>query len=494
MADLYALILRLADRCLRRQGLCLAAIAVVAFVVLSSVALFVLRDFPNSGDEYAYLYEAQTLALGRVWNPARPGQEYFETNYIFVRDEKVFSVFPPGWPLVLAGAYRLGVPSWSVNPLLGALSLLILFWLGRTLYGARVALIAVGVTLMSPFYLFTSASYFSHTLCALLVLAATCFTVRVVSGGAVAQVLLVGALLGGAVLTRYYTAVLCAIPIGVLLCSRPRRLPASLAWLALGGAPFAAFLLFYNRALTGNPWSLSLSGVDLYFSRWFARNWFFRGIDMLASHLWSFLLWTPPALLVAYAYYLRRDFPGWRHRLIQFTFLCLVVGMFPYTDRGGNQYGPRYYFEGFPLLVLFTCAGLFGETSWGEKTRAGQRVFAWVAVSVAAIVPLLAWHAWTERKVILQRQDVYRQVDAGGLTNAIVLLEGRVGATRSMSVLDLTRNGPEMTGTVLYAVDRGDGNQRLIELYPGWTFYRYRYDSSSHAGRLELVPPSRQDR
>jgi hypothetical protein len=51
-----------------------AGIAFAAMLLPLSVAYFVLDRFPNSGDEYSYLFEARTLAGFRLWEaPAGPG-------------------------------------------------------------------------------------------------------------------------------------------------------------------------------------------------------------------------------------------------------------------------------------------------------------------------------------------------------------------------------------------------------------------------------------
>lgn len=59
----------------------------------------VLLDFPNSGDEHAYLYQARTMAAG----------------------------------------LRLGLPAWLVDPLLGPVTLALVWCLGARLYTPRVA-------------------------------------------------------------------------------------------------------------------------------------------------------------------------------------------------------------------------------------------------------------------------------------------------------------------------------------------------------------------
>jgi hypothetical protein len=184
--------------------------------------------------------------------------------------------------------------------------------------------------------------------------------------------------------------------------------------------------------------------------------------------------------------------------------VALIVGMFPYTDRGGNQYGPRYYYEAFPLLVVFVVSALSarlrgdpapwlaasGTPAAGSGLSAvapAQRLAAALVVSVALVVPLMAWHVFQERRVVHERTDVYRQATRAGLRNAIVLISGRVGRVRSMAATDLTRNGVTWDAPVLYALDRGAGNAQLARAFPGRELYRYVVDRSAGIGRLEKV-------
>ena len=192
-----------------------AAGAPLVVLALAAINRFVLLDFPNSGDEYAYVYQAQTLAAGRLWNAPIEPPDVFFFNYIVQEPGRVFGSFPVGWPLALAAALRLGLPAWLVNPVLGALTLGLVWQLGTRLYGPRVGVSAAALVAVSPFFLFNGASYFSHTFCGALLLGAACLAAR--EDRAPAWVPLgAGLLVGWAVLARYLTGAVCAVPIALL--------------------------------------------------------------------------------------------------------------------------------------------------------------------------------------------------------------------------------------------------------------------------------------
>ena len=253
---------------------------ITALLILVTIALGVLRNFPNSADEYCYLYQARTMAEGRLWNDPHPLEPFFTFNYIQARDGKLFGVFPPGWPLVLAATTLLNVPSWLVNPALGVASLFVLFLIGRRMYDESTALIAIATTFISGFFLFNAASYFSHTFCGLLILVGVYCSHRFLSEGRGWQIMLAGAVFAAALLTRYYSAFLSVLPLVAWVVVRARRRGALVLWGLLGALPFAGFLLFYDQQLTGHPFQLSLSGVELASARWLAPGFPGRAVDI----------------------------------------------------------------------------------------------------------------------------------------------------------------------------------------------------------------------
>ena len=364
----YAGCLAFADWCERRRLSLLVIGAPVYLLIVVGVGELVLQRFPNSGDEYAYLYQAATLAEGRLSNPAPPLPDAFAFNYITRRGDRVFSAFPPGWPLALTLAGVLRVPAWLVNPICGVLSLLLVWALASELHGDRIGPLATALVASSGFFIFNAASYFSHTFCGLLLLLAACSAAAAGRRRAVGP-LLTGFFIGWAVLARYFTGSLCGIAIGALLVSRtrPHHLRA-LALVVAGGAPWLLFLLAYNAALSGTPWRLTT--LDMTVSIWFARGFATRGLDILATQLLQFLLWTPPALLLAYLWFLRRATRSHGIQLLDWLFVATALTLVFYVNRGGNQYGPRFYYEAFLFLVVFTAGHLFRAD---DLARRGSR-------------------------------------------------------------------------------------------------------------------------
>ena len=178
LARLYAWCVRVADQVhAHRVAVCLIGAPLIT-LALVAINQLVLLDFPNSGDEYVYLYQARTMAGGRLWNAPVTPADVFAVNYIVQEPLRTFGSFPVGWPLALAAALALHVPAWLVNPVLGALTLGLVWLLGARLYAPHVGVLAAVLVAVSPFFAFNAASYFSHTFCGALLLGAACLAAR----------------------------------------------------------------------------------------------------------------------------------------------------------------------------------------------------------------------------------------------------------------------------------------------------------------------------
>ncbi|MCC7127065.1 MAG: hypothetical protein IT178_19645 [Acidobacteria bacterium] len=467
----------------------LAAVTLPAvFAVLAAINQFVLLDFPNSGDEYAYLYQARTLAAGRLSNPPTGHPDLFAFNYIVHEPARVFGSFPLGWPLMLAIGLWMGLPAWAVNPLLGVLTLVAVAALGWRLHSPRAGLVAALIVGVSPFFLFNAASYFSHTFCGLLLVTAAWVAARADRRPAWVPVT-IGLLIGWAVLARYLTGVIGAVPIiwWLLRPGTPRL--RTLLLVAVGGLPWVAALMAYNDALTGSPWALTTRPLTM--SLWFAEGMWLRGADILATHVLRHLSWTPPLLIVAYMLYLRRAAPVARRGLFPWVLVMTAAVLYFYVERGGNQYGPRFHYEAWLFAAVFGAANLVRHDTV-PLPRFDRRMFGLFVASVLVMPVALMVHAVREHRVITERSDVFAKGAAVAMP-ALIFLRGRVGTARSMAVLDLTRNGLDLAAPVLYAVDPGARDARCdaARRLGGRSVYLYDWDVAARQGSLQPVACAR---
>jgi hypothetical protein len=94
---------------------------------------------------------------------------------------------------------------------------------------------------------------------------------------------------------------------------------------------------------------------------------------------------------------------------------------------------------------------------------------------------------WATGRIVYERSDLCRTVQEAGVSQAIVFVATPTGTRRSMNAIDLIRNWGRYDGSVIYALDRGDDDGRLMRAYPDRACYRYTYDPVVSRGRLERL-------
>jgi len=251
------------------------------------------------------------------------------------------------------------------------------------------------------------------------------------------------------------------------------KYPNKIAWFFIGMAPLILFLLFYNYEITGNmlvfPSELTKVNVRLAIC--------FESILVAQELINSFVAWTPPSLLILYLVYLPDSFKNPRRNIIGLFFFTIFLGQLYFNSTGGNMYGPRYYYEAFPFLVLFVTSNLFKEDHYLQKDRIGKLLFFLFVLSLLIYIPISIYNFNEERKVIWERRELYRLVESRKIRNAVIFIGSGTGTTRGMMISELTRNGVDYSNDVLYVSYRGKDNSKLAAYFPGRDYYVYSYDS-----------------
>jgi hypothetical protein len=466
-------------------------LVIVCFACLGltlGYSYFVLEQFPNSADEYAFLFQADTFTQGRLWNTTHPLQNFFSFIHIAEKEGKWVSRFPPGWPIILFIAGVLRIPAWLVNPFLSSVAIWVLFLLARRLHGEKVGIITAISVLCSSFFVFNGASYFSHTSMLLLMVLFYYHGTLFLEKNSRCHAVFAGIWLGFAFITRYYTAALIGVPFAVyFLLTSSRRAYSRAIWFGLGVAPFLVLILVYNQQITGDPFLLVTKWMDPEEGIGFTKGFtFMRGLQYTRRHFLDFMYWTSPTLLILIfgLIFCVRFEKSWNAVSI-FIFLTVVIGYLFYWTAGGNQYGARFYFEAYPFAVLAVVATLFGEGK--DTARKGFLRFLFVMGVMWAIL-IFPKHTIEEHRVIEERMDLYKLVKQEGIRNAIVVLSNGTGVLRPMPIGDLIRNGTDLSGNILFARDLGDEkNMELKKYFPDKGIYRYIRDKNEVRGILEKI-------
>jgi 4-amino-4-deoxy-L-arabinose transferase-like glycosyltransferase len=359
-------------------------LALTALACSILMACFVTERLPHLEDEIAYLFQARTLARGALWAPVPPVPGAFFTPFVLVVNGRWIGKYPIGWPVVLALGERFGA-GWLVAPVLGALTIALIYMLGRELYDRQIGILAGLLGLSSPFFLLQSSTYMSH--------AASCFWTALLTWafwrseqaqeeGRNTQwwAGLAGVAVGMLALTRPLTAVAVVFPFAAVLLIRAVRsrqfVPLFRAYwpMAVIALLLTALQPLYLYVATGSPTTNLYTMVWAYDRVGFGPE-FGRGGHTLAKAFqnaardlrywvndlfgWPQTSWVPLIPGLAFGVIeIQRGRKGWPFLLLA-PFVALVVVHLAYWV-GAWVYGPRYYYEGHAGLCILAALGLRG--------------------------------------------------------------------------------------------------------------------------------------
>ena len=468
------------------------ALAATSVSILIAHAVF--ETMPHVPDDVAYYFQAKTYAAGLAYRPAPPEPALFEQWLIAIKDGKWFSVFPPGWPLVLALGFLAGVP-WLVNPLLAGLAVLLTHRLVHRTVSPAAADVTAVMLACSPSFLFVSSTYMAHTSSIVCTLAALLGVERAASSPTVRRAAGFAGAAGGFAGLLFLTRPLEGVIVGVVVLARAlgvggRRLtwPAIAAG-TLSGAAVMSIFFINNRLLTGNA---LIDPIQDYFNRTFYRGsndigfganrgnlgW---GNDISSGHSpleaarnvnsnlsladtelfgWAFgsmlmvglfLVLVAPAGSRSWVRQSsqRSRTPEWLVPWAAIAFLTITAtALYWYS---GADLGPRYWLQ---CIVPFAVLGVLGAFRAAEhlgvaRRRAGALL---VVASFFGAALLIPWRASTKyhryRGVVTDLRDLRsRALDARDL----VLIRSRVTGMRSTPFSDF---GP---GIILNEIPLGSG-------------------------------------
>jgi hypothetical protein len=455
------------------------------------VAVWVLRSFPNSSDEYVFLFQAWTFLAGRLWNPSPPVPELFEFFSLSANNGKWVGLYPPGWPLLLAAAMALRLPAWIACPVVSAVLLVVLAILARRRDGPLGGVLALGLVALSPFFMFNAASYFTMVPAAVAGLLFCWAALEYLERPRLSAAAAAGLALGALGLIRPIDVVIFALPFAAEFLRRARLRHYRLApVIILAGLPCLTALLAYDVAVLGSllplgddsasPVRFGLFPVDSLGRQLTPLD----ELNFVLIRLVMVAEWSSPLLMLGY--FIAFAYVAWWRRLsfLDFIFPTFVLVYMLVPFDGGAQYGPRYYFEGFPFLVL-TVVSALGPLmrDLTRQPRIGFAVSILVAHGASCIAAAVVFGLFL-RQVVDQRMDLYDQVRAERLHNAVVVLHSGTGALRAMAPRDLARNGIDVDGEVLYVLDIPDRLPELQQRFPQRRFYIYEREELSPKGTL----------
>jgi hypothetical protein len=457
----------------------------VAFGAAELIASSVLQQVPHLEDEVAYLFQAQVFAAGKTHVGAPFNSSCFFAPFILDYQGRRFGKYPPGWPALLSLGLRLG-QTWWVNAAGAALTVALVFWLGRDSHGPLAGGLASALAATSPFLLILAGSMMPHTWCLVFTTAFLLFFLRAYTRQerSTGWFFAAGMMIGAAFAIRPFTAFAVLIPAGLyVLWGLVRHQAWRPAWLlCVGFVPLAALVPLFQAIWTGDPF---LSPYVLFWpydrigfgpgtgplpegnTVWVGLSGAVAAMGHLANHLLGWPALSLSFVILGFLFKPRRR----RDVFLAATALSLIFAYVAYWT-SGDVFGPRYTYEIASALFVLSAAGIVRVGRWLQHVR--KEWVLYVVLGLLITVNLTVYVPWQIREyqglygITAEPREILLQA---GLRNALVIVRDEGGWYDYAAAFSL--NTPDLSGDVVYANDCWPHNDELVAHFPGREVYYF---------------------
>ena len=478
-----------------------ACASALTFLLVTLVRFGILKDAAVSDDEHAYAFMAQLFASGRIYVPSLPPDlRPFLDNQFIVNTGKMYGIYFPGHPAALAIGQLVGAMAW-IPTLAATFTVPFAFGVARRIFGQQTALLTLPLLLVSPYFLFPSATTLSHSTAAFLLMTFVYAALRVHERpDALHWWALAGVALAWSALTRPFSTPFFAAPwliwLGLAVWRRRGgRALTGAALLCLLCAGALALLLVYQHALSGSAF---VSGYQT-FSR--MHHWGLIGkaleatpplpsINELLYTLarMNFWLFGWPASLLLALCFRRRD--GGLRLFASVALVLLVYGAISAATI--HPVGPVHYAELAVSLVILSASGLerileLSRSVWAGARGAHYVVTAPAALTFCALVTFLPVYGGNLRASADLTRAPDEMLAVKGIDRAVVFVHTLPALYVSPYSWAYYRrnNSPDLTDPILFVNYLGpERNKEFMRLFPD----RPAFSMGMKDGKFALLP------
>lgn len=461
------------------------------FVLTNSASYFLFEHLPHITDSIAQVFHAKIFSEGKLVAPSPEPREFFDLKNergqsTIINNGKWYSQYPPGHSFLLMLGVFLDAP-WLINPLLGSLTIIVLYGLGKELYDERTARLSALFLLFSPFIFFMSSEFMNHASALFFFVLFMLFFAKAIRAGRTSFGIIAGASLGMILNIRPLTAVALAAPFFVyssyLLLTQFHKSVRPLIAIAITFFVFVAFLLGFNSLTNGDPF---LFGYEVLYgdqvkpgfghAAWGEphtpdlglRNTL-NDLNGLNKYLFE---WPIPSLFFVFLLFASLTRNTWDYLLLA-TFVSLTLAYFFYWFHQWI-FGPRFLYESTAALMVLMARGILrvptflrsalGLTFSARKINVCTMSIVAICFGVALLGNIPTLIRYYGRDFWKVNRKVITAVEEHRLKKAIIFTRSYYGSV-------LPENSPLLNDDIIYARDLGEKNHLLIENFPDYTYY-----------------------
>jgi len=498
----------------------LLTIFLLTFLLTNLISFFVFEHIPHIQDSICYLFQAKIFKLGRLWAESHPLKQFFDFLFM-INDGRWYSQYQWGHPFLLLLGLLLNMP-WIVNPILGSLAVIVIYYLGGEFYTDSVARLSAILASLSPFLLFMSSSFMSHPGTLLAVAVSSLAIIRTFKTNRLFYPLVAGLTLGFACNIRILSSFAAAFPFlafavyKILKTGFLKNLKGIILFF-VGFLPFLVLIPLYNFLTTGDPllfgyivfngeyhnYGFGTRGMAWYtlggsvFHKLVSANpltcFFNRNEDLVELNNYLFEL-PIPSLIFILILFLSKQKNKWDLLLIS-PLLSLSFFYYFYFFQS-ITYGPRFLYESLPGLCILSVRGmqampdfikdLFSKDTPIQRIRTKTRMMIMISfiLYLTVGIPYLFreysvdyWEVSTELVRTLKREKI---------ENAVVFVKFEyddfdeevhniLGAYHYGPLNSaFLHNSPLLDTDIVFARDMGSDNYLLKRSFPNKKYYLYR--------------------
>lgn len=484
---------------------------IILSIFLTTLISWKCYDHLPQSDDVAAYKQAQIFLTNNRWVPSHIYPEFFDGCGMVNNRGRYFSITAPGHSFFLLIGLLIGIP-WIICPLMGTFLLLILYFLLKRLFSSLTARTGTLFLMLSPSFLFFSASSLNQNSSALFSLLSLFLITLALYNPLRLNIIfiyfLAGVSIGIAFLSRPTAPLVFFFGIIVFsfIMTKKKILPSKIIiFFILGFLPFLVFQAYDNFALTGNifhygyfllePKGLGVTGFGINIGEptfgiqghnlLKALINLFYNITVFSLHLFG---WPLLSLVLAILWKPKIPFE-W---LILGILIFMTIFMSFWWFHGISPIGTLYYYEMIPLLILLTVRKI-------ETLKPNIRVIITLLflIDICVYIPkgTKIFEFWGSNN------NCYNEIKKQNIHNAIVFIKDpevpsdfsiqsgseEIRTVRRYNYSSVSfRNAAEISkGDIVYARDLGeDKNLKLKKLYSNRNAYLFEYSGDNSKYRV----------
>ncbi len=449
-----------------------AVLCVVNFSIAAYFGIAILGGIPHVPDTATYIRQAILLSHGQlsVDNFTREPREAYQPLGSFVRNNRLFFQYNHFWPALLALPVKLGLQEF-LNPLLSALSLLLIFLIARKLYDEKTGCIAAIIYCFSPFTILMAGDYLTHTPTQFFLLLGIYFILNYVKAPTTASALIAGFTVGYAFGLRPLTAIGVMFPVGIYLLLFYRKTifrKTSMLFLLAFGLAVSLFFID-NYIVMGNPFEFIHPNTAEGKGALGLKNIIY-GLniqDAALGYLQPIIFHSFLPMLFFGIAFIPLVTARKRNDLLLFSiFLSLFAAYLLTFTSGFHGYGPRYIFEALFTVFILAARGVVWIT---DNIRFKKTAIAFFAI-------LLLYNIWGTATILPTYEnynsiftETHKKLSSLNLEESIVVIKHTWNWYED--VLAATLYDPTYTNTFFIRELLNGTHNKVLKEYPDKQVY-----------------------